>query len=165
MKILFRFMVIIFIPSMAYAWQGNILKIHDGDTLTVAPCGDTDTPVDIRLYGVDSPELGQPGGTQAVNWLRHRLPLKTTVDIIPFGTDTHGRRVVAIVMEGRKAVNAELIQQGLAWVSPKFCRGKMCAKWKKLEKHARKQTSGIWSKPDPVPPWEWRKSQQSKRKK
>ena len=48
-------------PLPAYAWPGTLLDVHDGDTMTVAPMGDVRTPLKIRLYGIDAPELEQKG--------------------------------------------------------------------------------------------------------
>lgn len=52
-------------PLPAYAWPGTVLDVHDGDTMTVAPMGDVRTPLKIRLYGIDAPELEQKGGPQS----------------------------------------------------------------------------------------------------
>ena len=54
-------------PLPAYAWPGTVLDVHDGDTMTVAPMGDVRTPLKIRLYGIDAPELEQKGGPQSCN--------------------------------------------------------------------------------------------------
>lgn len=57
-------------PLPAYAWPGTVLDVHDGDTMTVAPMGDVRTPLKIRLYGIDAPELEQKGGPQSREHLR-----------------------------------------------------------------------------------------------
>ena len=52
-------------PLPAYAWPGTVLDVHDGDRMIVAPMGDVRTPLKIRLYGIDAPELEQKGGPQS----------------------------------------------------------------------------------------------------
>lgn len=47
---------------MAYSWQGKIVHVMDGDTLVVM-WGNKE--VDAGLYGIDTPEKGQPCGTKA----------------------------------------------------------------------------------------------------
>lgn len=52
-------------PLPAHAWPGTVLDVHDGDTVTVAPMGDVRVPMQLRLYGIDAPELEQKGGPQS----------------------------------------------------------------------------------------------------
>ena len=51
----------------------------------------------------------------------------------------------------------ELIRQGLAWVFTRYCDRPICQGWKALEGEARKAKRGLWSMPQPVAPWEFRK--------
>ena len=53
------------LPTTVLAWPGDVLTIHDGDTVRVQPADGA--AVSIRVYGVDCPELGQPYGTEARN--------------------------------------------------------------------------------------------------
>lgn len=89
---------ILFVPSPAAAWEGIVTNVHDGDTLTVALCGDMSVPVGVRLYGIDAPELRQTYGIEARDALRAMLPVGHAVQVVALGTDRYGR-VVGLVMD------------------------------------------------------------------
>lgn len=143
------------VPVSASAWPGSVLSVHDGDTLTVAPCGDAETPVTVRLYGVDAPEENQPGGTASTTFLRSLLPIGAEVEIISFDMDRYGRSVALVAHDGH-TVNGEMVRAGLAWVYPRYCKAKFCKPWSRRQKEARASGLGLWSEPDSLPPWEWR---------
>lgn len=65
MRKLILLLVLLCAPACAQAWPGDVLTVHDGDTVRVQPADGK--PVSIRVYGVDCPELGQPYGTEARN--------------------------------------------------------------------------------------------------
>ena len=50
--------------------------------------------------------------------------------------------------------NEGLIREGLAWVFTRYCDRPICQGWKALEEEARKARRGLWSMPNPVPPWD-----------
>ncbi|MCC6448526.1 MAG: thermonuclease family protein, partial [Chitinophagaceae bacterium] len=50
--------------------------------------------------------------------------------------------------------NKELVRNGLAWHFKKYSTSKVYAA---LEMQARKQKIGVWSMPNPIAPWEWRR--------
>ena len=41
---------------------GKVVGVHDGDTLTLRTFNET---LKVRLFGIDTPELGQPFGNNA----------------------------------------------------------------------------------------------------
>lgn len=142
-------------PPACPAWPGTVLSVHDGDTLTVAPCR-AETPVVVRLYGIDAPEDDQPGGEVSTAFLRSHLPVGAEIEIIPFDRDRYGRTVALVVNEGR-TLNGEIVRAGLAWVYPRYCRAKFCRTWTRNQKEARASGLGLWSAPNPLPPWKWRR--------
>lgn len=145
-------------PMQAFAWQGTVLSVQDGDTITVAPSGDARTPVTVRLYGIDAPELGQSGGSDAADALKALCPVNMKVEVIPYSTDKYGR-TVGLVASKRKVLNADMLEQGHAWVYARYCKQKFCRKWRKLEKNAKAQGMGLWREDAAVPPWEWRQNE------
>lgn len=119
-----------------------VIEVVDGDTVKVP--GYT-----IRLYGVDAPEKDQPFGPQATRCLE-RLVAGRLVQVLPKGEDRYGR-LVAVLVVGDQEVNQALVVQGCAWAYPRTGR-----EYQDEEELARLQGLGLWSQPDPIPPWEWR---------
>ena len=147
------------LPNACFAWPATVISVHDGDTLTVAPLGDTSTPMIIRLYGIDAPELEQSGGKEAGDYLRESLPPESAVEIITMSTDRYGR-TVGLVGHNGKIMNAAMIAAGHAWVFPKYCRAKFCKKWRRMEDNARSSGNGLWKSDNFVSPWEFRKNKE-----
>ena len=56
---LFLLACLLLLPSIGLAWPGKVVEITDGDTLVVMK---SDKEVDVRLYGIDTPETDQPSG-------------------------------------------------------------------------------------------------------
>lgn len=141
-------------PSLAVAWPAVVLDVHDGDTLTVRrTSGDV---VKVRLYGVNAPELAQPGGTEARDYLREMLADEETVDVRTMDTDRYGR-VVGRVQHGDVDINAALLDAGQAWVYPQYCRSVIpCAEWVVMTIRAALAQRGLWAAGMPQPPWDWR---------
>jgi hypothetical protein len=61
-----------------------------------------------------------------------------------------------VILPDGTNLNREMVERGMAWHYRQFApddvilaRAQVCAKKVKL---------GIWSKPNPIPPWEWRKA-------
>ena len=62
------FALMITTPTLSWAWSGEVVRITDGDTITVLN-RKTLKDVKIRLYGIDTPEKGQAFGKRASNSL------------------------------------------------------------------------------------------------
>ena len=137
--------ILLFIPIISFA--GEITHFEDGDTFKIN--GEF-----VRLYGVDCPESNQPYGSQATRYLKELVTGKT-VEIKQIDTGDYGRPVVLVYANG-KLINKKLVQNGYTWVYDYFCKDPICDEWKRLERKARNADLGLWSNPDPIPPWEWR---------
>ena len=146
-------MVIFCWPLTAHAWVAKVVSVTDGDTIKVynAEKGQ----VKIRLYGIDSPEKGQPYGQVAGKYLAS-LIAGSIVDIESVDTDRYGR-TVGIVSDSEKNINQEMVRAGYAWVYRKYCDKEFCDFWLALEKDAKAIKMGLWQEPNPIPPWEWRR--------
>lgn len=131
--------------------SGSVKKIIDGDSLLVATArGD----LEIRLYGVDCPEYDQPFAGKAKAFAKNAVLGKKVV-IEPVDVDKYGR-TVAIVGRGQDILNRDLVQAGLAWVYPRYCRKAFCDSWKAEERAARNKRIGLWQETHPNPPWQWK---------
>jgi len=76
------FCALLFLPLHSFAWEGKVISVYDGDTLTVSNLDNQ--KVKIRLYGIDAPELKkQPYGRASRDYLQ-RLILNKTVEVVTF---------------------------------------------------------------------------------
>ena len=116
-------------PLPAYAWPGTVLDVHDGDRMIVAPMGDVRTPLKIRLYGIDAPELEQKGGPQSRDHLLALVQPGQDVEVIKMSTDKYGRTVALVATD--RVLNADMLEAGQAWAYPAFCNAPFCKGWKK----------------------------------
>ena len=151
----FLYVAVIFflvMPCPAWAWSGKVIGVADGDTITVLR---GKRPQKIRLYGIDTPEKGQPYGQTARKYLAS-LIAGSIVDIETVNTDRYGR-TVGIVTDGNRDINQEMVKAGYAWVYRRYCDKPFCEYWISLESEAKADKKGLWQEPDPVPPWEWRR--------
>ena len=137
----------------------------DGDTVVVRRT-ENGEQVRIRLNGVDAPEKrgskwkAQPYSRVAADFLRELLPVGSLATVIDMGRDRHSRTVGNIIaLPAGKVVQEELLQAGLVWVYPKYCRD--CRQWTEMQESAKQAGRGLWRDKNPVPPWEWRKAARS----
>ncbi len=129
---------------------GKCVAIADGDTLTLLTADKRQ--VKVRLEGIDAPEKKQPFGNEARQALAE-LTFGKKISVRISGTDRYGR-TLGIVTADRADVNAEMVRRGLAWHYKQFSKDPTLAR---LETEAREKKIGLWSRSDPVPPWEFRK--------
>lgn len=137
----------------AFAWEGVVVKVIDGDSLQISRNGKI---YEVRLYGIDAPEYRQPYSNKAKRFLKG-LAYKQSADVEQKDIDRYGRLVALVSVEG-KLVNKEMVRSGLAWFYPKYCREQpLCGRIENLEKETRKQRKGLWRDDRPVSPWEWKR--------
>lgn len=141
------------LPAISQTITGKVVGISDGDTITILDAGKKQHK--IRLYGIDCPESGQAFG-QAAKKHTAALVARKTVIVESFDTDKYGRTVGVVMVDGNN-VNQDLIAAGYAWQYRKYCKESFCSDWLQAEERARSARAGLWSDPDPVPPWDWRK--------
>ena len=129
--------------------SGKATVITDGDSFTLFMVNKTQ--VRIELYGIDCPEQGQGYARKAKDFLK-KLIANKDVRIKKMDTDANGR-TVGIVTVGGKVVNEELLKAGLAW----HLRKDDNDAWQALETESKNKKIGLWSSPNSIPPWEWRR--------
>ena len=129
---------------------GTVVRVADGDTFTLLM--DDNTTVRVRLYGIDCPERGQPYSRAATNHLKTLLE-EGNVKVKEMDIDRYGR-TVGMVYVGPINVNESLLANGFAWHSKAFDGNPA---WAALEEDARAQRLGLWSQPNALAPWDWRK--------
>ena len=138
-KATFLFIVLLLSPSLLYAWEGKVVSVTDGDTIKVLSSG---IQVKVRLAAIDCPEKGQPWGKKAKQFTSHMVLHKTVV-VLPEGEDR-------LRQDNRMGIHRRNQSQ---YSSDSLSTA--------LEMEARVMKKGLWSEPNPVPPWEWRKRNKS----
>ncbi len=125
-------------PVSARPLHGVVNHVTDGDTLWVRPA--SGPPVQVRIHGLDAPELCQPFGPQARDALAARV-LDRTVRVATRARDRYQRSVGTVNLEGQD-VGAWLVGRGLAW-SARY-RGR-AGPYAREEAQARQARLGLWA--------------------
>jgi len=163
--LVFVFIVVSFIlsePSLCLAkdlssWTGKVVGVSDGDTITVMKDG---RGIKVRLSEIDCPESGQPFGARAKQ-LTSDLCFGKVVTVKPTDMDRYGRIVAHVILPDKRNLNEEIVKSGLAWQYKRYSKSQ---RLERLEAEARKAKIGIWSMPNPIPPWDWRRTPSKKEK-
>ena len=154
----FSLLILLFLAGCLQqeASSGKAVSISDGDSFTLLTDGNKQ--VRIRLHGIDSPEKGQDFGTAARQKLSG-LIFGKQLRIEEKDRDRYGRTVAIVYAGGIRSVNEQMLQAGLAWHYRQYDQN---PEWERLEKAARQNRAGLWSQPDPTPPWLFRNEKRKK---
>ena len=132
------------------AFTGKVVAITDGDTIKVMHNGQAER---IRLWGIDCPESHQTFGSRATRFTGD-LAFGKVVTVHVKDIDRYHRTVGEVILPDGRSLNLELVKAGLAWWYAHFAKHDM--RLAAAEAEARSARRGLWSDPNPVPPWEWR---------
>ena len=152
MRILLLFLIVV-LPASAEMIEGEVVAIADGDTVTVLVGRQQ---IKVRLAEIDTPERGQPWGNRARQALAEQV-FRKTVQVDITDTDRYGRSIGKIWLDGRD-INRELVAGGHAWVYRQYMTDRTLLR---DESKAREAKLGLWSLPNPIPPWDWRRGSRS----
>lgn len=140
---------------LAETIQGRVVGVSDGDTVTVLDS--TKTQHKIRLAGIDAPESKQAFGQASK---KHLSDLVFGRDaILDCGKTDKYRREVCIVMVDGQDANMAQVTSGMAWWYRKYQKEQTAQQrgaYEAAEATAKAGRLGLWSGPNPVPPWDWR---------
>lgn len=137
---------------------GRVVGVHDGDTLTLLTA--EKKSIRVRLYGIDAPETKQPFGSRAKEALSG-LVFGKDVRIEVVDKDRYGRTVGRVSL-GNTNVNEEMVRRGFVWWYRDFAKRDKTLKSAESEAMAAKR--GLWSEPNPIAPWQWRRNEAAERK-
>ena len=138
-------------PSLPADPAGQVVRIHDGDTLTIqAGRGATV----VRLKDIDAPELSQPYGVASRGSLLALCPVGSYAEATGKDRDRYGRLIVSLNCGGQDAA-VHQVRSGAAWVFRRYVRADSPLFLTEIEAKSAKR--GLWANPDPVPPWQFRK--------
>lgn len=127
----------------------RVLIVHEGDRLTIHHPGRKDM---VFLREVDCPELTQPYGKQAKHASAAYIANREVV-VRNKKHNQQGRITADILLPDGRQIAHELIKEGLAWVQPGSVHDQAL---RDMEELARASKKGLWSEPNPIPPWKWK---------
>lgn len=148
-KYIFILCMLCMFPSLAFAWNGTVVKINDGDTFTVRVNSNNEV-VTVRLWGIICPQYQQPYGKETTALIRDLLPVGTPVLMDDRGRDNANRSVSVVGLPDGRIVQTELLKAGFAWVDWGYCDS--CTSWYALEHAARRAHKGVWGGENAIPP-------------
>ena len=151
--------------------HGRVVRIADGDTITILESVGSRVPVlrslgeggprdraspaatqhKIRLHGIDAPEKSQAFGQKSKQHLSS-LVFGKDVRVAYKSRDKYGRILGTVYVDGLD-INLEMIRAGLAWHYKRFDSTPAYAA---AESEARQNRRGLWSDPNPIPPKQFR---------
>jgi len=131
----------------------RVVTIIDGDSIVVKSSGER---IEVRLWGIDTPEYHQPGSRVAKRFTAAFL-LHKQVDLEIKDMDDYGRTVAMVLLQDGRNASEELVRAGYAWVHIYYCKEPVCIKWDRLQREAQQKKSGLWRDNAPVAPWVWKR--------
>jgi endonuclease YncB( thermonuclease family) len=137
--------------------SARIVGITDGDTVKALLAGNE--LLRVRLSWIDAPEKSQAFGQRSKQHLSE-LVFGREVELHTHGLDRYGRTLAVIFVNGVDA-NLEQVRSGLAWCYTRYlseASSDIQASYRQAETEAWEQQRGLWSEPDPIPPWEYRRA-------
>ena len=135
--------------ASAFDFSSKVVGVADGDTITVLY---DNKQYKIRLLHIDCPESSQAFGTKAKQILSSKIFGKTVT--VKWKEKDRYKRILGDIYIGQRWINAEMVQEGLAWHYNFFSKDATIAA---AQTRAKAAKIGIWSEPNPTPPWDFRK--------
>lgn len=126
---------------------GQVVRVLDGDTYEILLDGNHTER--IRMEGIDAPERGMPY-YKASKYYLGSLCFKQNVTLEVQSKDRYGRTIAFGYLDDGRELSAEMLKAGLAWHYKKYNSDEHLAE---LELQARESQRGLWSEPNPMPPW------------
>ncbi len=105
--------------AKALTYEGKVIKVADGDSITILHEGNQ---LRISLAEIDAPERGQPYWRKSREALAGYVAGKV-VEVFEIDIDRY-ERIVGQVYVGDIWVNGELVRSGYAYVYPKYATSK-----------------------------------------
>ena len=134
---------------------GTVTRVVDGDTVVVEAQGAVHR---VRLAGIDAPEKNQPWGEAATRELRRMVVGRPVV--VDWYKRDQWQRLIGVVRLNGEDMNLHMVDRGMAWHFKRYTAEQAPGDrelYAAAETLARIERRGLWSDPDPIPPWEWRR--------
>jgi endonuclease YncB( thermonuclease family) len=134
------------------SYEGTVSHVSDGDSLWVRPLSGGPAH-ELRIEGIDAPELCQSDGAQAREALA-RMVLQQRVRVRTRAHDDYGRELAHVEWQGQD-VGAWMVRRGHAW-SYRYRRD--AGPYAQDERLARQAGRGLWRQGTPMEPRQFRQS-------
>jgi endonuclease YncB( thermonuclease family) len=157
-----------------------VIRVFDGDgflTRISIPNRDIEIETGVRLGFIDAPELEQPGGHEARDFLSDQIHGRWVDLIVLMKMDTgqsvdRHRRIVAVPylwqdhdqrqeMPAWRNIELEMILNGWAWVLDRY---EPPEHYFDALEDAQRNRRGIWARDDNVHPWEFKAQKRRQRR-
>lgn len=135
--------------------SGRVVRVVDGDTVVLETQNERHR---IRLAGIDAPERKQPWGEASTRELRREIAGQSV--LVEWNKRDRWKRLIGVIKLEKRDINKHMIKSGLAWHYKKYQREQTPedrAAYDAAEKAAQGARRGLWSAPNPMPPWNWRR--------
>lgn len=132
-------------PSKTLPREVKVIKVHDGDTITLMINGKMRKS---RLIGIDAPEMNQrPWGRRSkehlIDLLNHAdWIVMMETDVVE--TDKYSRSLVYLWTKNSEFINEQMIRDGYAVLFTIKPNSLYADLFKKAQLHAREGGKGIW---------------------
>jgi micrococcal nuclease len=151
-----RQLMLLLLPALALAaqargFQAQVTHVTDGDSIWVRSA--RGAPKQLRIRGIDAPEICQPFGREAQAALQAQV-LHREVTVKTSGRDDYRRLLAQVSLRGDD-VGAWMVSQGYAWAHRWHKRPS--GPYAALEADARSARRGLWSRAAPVDPRDFRR--------
>lgn len=122
----------------------------------------------MRLYAIDAPELGQPGGAECAEHLSRMIGASGAITLEVVDVDRYGRKVGLLypaASHRRNSLNARMVREGFAYAFTNFGGAELGVRVAEMD--ARESRRGVcWT--DSVRggtrPWKYRREQTGRRR-
>lgn len=132
--------------------RGQVQRVADGDSFTLIDS--VGRQVEVRMHGIDAPERNQPHANVARSTLQ-RLLEGQAVEIEVLDEDNYGRQVGVVYRAGEN-INLTMVEAGHAWWYEYYASDNQALA--EAQRAAVQRRLGLWAEPNPVAPWDWRRS-------
>lgn len=141
--------------AIAHQIDADKARAIDGDTIEILYDNQS---LRVRLQGIDAPERQQDFGKRAKQTLAICLT-HGDVRVHYQKTDRYGR-AVGTVFSGDTNCNLAQLKKGMAWHYKAYEKEQSPTDrrvYSQAHARAKKRKLGLWSRPCPIAPWDWRK--------
>ena len=139
------------VSIQTFALYGRVVGVHDGDSFTLLD--DNNVQYKIRLHGIDCPELNQPFGKAAKQFVSE-LIFGQYVNVETSKKDRYGRTIGIVTLANNTILNEVILKNGYAWHYLEYDTNPL---WTQMEFNSKTARIGLWADNNPTAPWIWRK--------